>query len=90
MPLAAREFDLIVRKFGFETRTGSHLFAWLTVNARVVVRTRRSWKNSGDLPMEHSIRQQLHLSAGQLRDAIQCTLNRDQYIQILRDRGIVA
>ena len=88
MPLAAREFDLIVRKFGFETRTGSHLFAWLTLDDKVVVRTRRSWKESGDLPMEHSIRQQLKLSAPQLRDAIRCTMSREDYIQVLREKGI--
>lgn len=89
MPLSAREFDLIVSKFGFETKTGSHLFAWLTLNGRVAVRTRRSWKGSGDLPMAHSIRQQLKLNSTQLRDAIGCTMRRVDYIQMLRDKQII-
>ena len=38
--------------------------------------------------MEHSIRQQLKLSATQLRDAIRCTMSREDYIQVLREKGI--
>ena len=89
MPLAAHEFDRLVRKFGFETRNSRDLLAWLVVDGKVVVRTRRSKKATGDLPMFHSIRQQLKLSDSQLRDAISCRLGRDEYIEILRSKGIV-
>ena len=80
MPLTAREFDRLVTKFGLETRQGRDLHAWLTVDNMIVVRTRRSKKSSGDLPMFHSIRQQLKLTDTQLRDAIRCTLDRASYI----------
>ena len=89
MPLAAHEFDRVVRKFGFETRNSRDLLAWLVVDGKVVVRTRRSKKATGDLPMFHSIRQQLKLSDRQLRDAISCRLGRDAYIEIVRSTGIV-
>ena len=89
MPLSAREFDRVVRKFGFETKHGRDLHAWLTVGGRVVVRTRRSKKSSGDLPMFHSIRQQLKLNDRQLRDAISCSLDRASYLDILRDKGVL-
>ena len=90
MPLAAHEFDGLVKKFGFETKHGRDLHAWLTVNGKVVVRTRRSKKSGGDLPMSHSIRQQLKLNDRQLREAIRCTLNRDSYMEILRRKGLLA
>ena len=89
MPLTAHEFDRLTRKFGFQTRNGKDLLAWLEVKGKIVVRTRRSNKSAGDLPMHHSIRQQLRLNDDQLRDAIKCTLDRDSYIEILREKGIL-
>lgn len=90
MPLSAREFDRLIDKYGFETRQGRDLHAWLVVVGRVVVRTRRSKKGSGDLPIFHSIRQQLKLNASQIREAIRCTLDRASYIEILQGKGILA
>ena len=89
MPLTAREFDLIIKKFGFESRDGRDLLAWLVVDGKRVVRTRRSKKSSGDLPMFHSIRQQLRLSDNELREAIDCTLGREGYIALLRAKGVI-
>lgn len=89
MPLSAHEFDSLVTKFGFQTRNSRDLLAWLTVDGKVVVRTRRSKKSSGDLPMFHSIRQQLKLSDRQLREAISCKLDKASYIDILRSKGVL-
>lgn len=89
MPLNAREFDLIIRKFGFETRNSRDLLAWLEIDGKRVVRTRRSKKGSGDLPMFHSIRQQLWLSDDELSMSIACTLGREDYIALLRAKGVV-
>ena len=89
MPLTAHEFDRLIRKFGFQTRNSGDLLAWLEVDGKVVVRTRRSKKSSGDLPMQHSIRQQLRLDDDQLREAVSCTLDRDSYITLLRGKGLI-
>ena len=89
MSLSARELDGLVRKFDFRTRNSGDVLAWLEVNGKVVVRTRRSRKASGDLPMQHSIRQQMKLSADQLRQAIRCTLGRDGYLSILKEKGVL-
>ncbi len=89
MPLTAHEFDRLIRKFGFQTRNSGDLLAWLEVDGKVVVRTRRSKKSSGDLPMQHSIRQQMRLNDNQLREAVRCTLDRDSYVALLRDKGIL-
>lgn len=88
MSIKAQEFDRLIAKFGFQTRKSGDLLVWLEVEGKVVVRSRRS-KGSGDLPMQHSIRQQLKLNEDQLRDAIRCTLSREGYIQILRERKLL-
>ena len=88
MPITAREFDTVVRKFGFEVKVGDHIRAQLIIDGQAIVRTRRSHK-SGDLPSYNQIRQQLRLNEAQLRDAIACPLDRDGYLEILRERGIL-
>lgn len=82
------EFDRIISKFEFKTRDSGDLLAWLEHDGKVVVRTRRS-KGSGDLPMQHSIRQQLKLNESQLRDAISCSLGKPGYLEILRSKGLL-
>ena len=89
MPITAREFDRVIRKFGFEIRGGDHIQARLYVDGKAVVRTKRSRKASGDLPQYNRIRQQFYLTEQQLRDAIACPLDRDGYLEILRERGII-
>ena len=88
MPITAREFDRVVRKFGFRTRQSGDVLAWLEINGRPVIRTKRSRAGSGDLPQHHRIRQQLKLTEEQLRDAVNCPLDRDGYLETLRERGI--
>ena len=88
MPIRAREFDRMVNKFGFQTRHGRDLHAWLAYEGNIVVRTRRS-KSSGDLPMEHSIRQQMKLNRQEFNLARRCTMTRDQYIEILKRKGVI-
>lgn len=88
MTIKAREFDLIVQKLGLQTRRSGDLLAWFVYEGKVVVRTRRSF-GSGELPMQHSIRQQLKLNEEQLRQLIECVLRHEDYIQILRDKGLI-
>ena len=89
MPLTASEFDRVVRKFGFDVSGGDHIRARLYIDGKVVVRAKRSHKASGDLPSHNQIRNQLKLTDDQLRDAIACPLNRDGYIEILREKGLI-
>ena len=92
MTIKAREFDRLADKLQLKTRSGRDLLAWFEVEVdgkrKIVTRTRRS-KGSGDLPMQHSIRQQLKLNDEQFRAAIGCTLTRDHYIQILQAKGLL-
>jgi len=88
MTIKASEFDRIVKKLNLKTRRGRDLHAWFEHEGRVIVRTRRSFC-SGDLPMQHSIRQQLKLTEKELRALIDCTLDLAGYIAILRRLGLL-
>lgn len=88
MTIKAREFDRLVAKFGLKTRDSGDLLAWFEFEGKIITRTRRS-KGSGDLPMQHSIRQQLKLNEEQLRQAVGCHLTKNDYIEILRAKGLI-
>ena len=88
MPIKAREFDRMIDKFGFETRVGRDLLAWLTYNGKRVVQTRRS-KGSGDLPMEYSMRNQLKLNEDQFNEARRCVMTKAEYIAILKEKKVI-
>ena len=88
MTIKAHEFDHLVAKLQLRTRDSRDLLAWFEVNGKIITRTRRS-KGSGDLPMQHSIRQQLKLNEQQMNKALVCTLTRDDYIDILRNKGLL-
>jgi|GEM_PF-1432768 len=89
MTLKAHEFDRIVNKIGLQIRDGRDLFAWFEHEGKIVTCTRRS-KGSGDLPMQHSIRQQLKLNERQLSELIYCSFGRENYIGILRAQGLLS
>lgn len=83
------DFDRLVNKLELVTRSSHHLFAWLEHEGKLIVRTRRS-NQKGDLPMQHSIRQQLKLSEEQLADVLGCSIGRAEYIEILRSKGLIS
>ena len=88
LTIKAREFSRIVSKLKLKTRRSGDLLAWFEFEGKVITRTRRSM-SSGDLPMQHSIRQQLKLNEDELRRLIRCTLDLEGYIDILRAKGLI-
>ena len=88
MTIKAHEFDHLVKKLRLKTRDSDHLLAWFEFEGKLITRTKRS-KRRGDLPMQHSIRQQLRLNEQQFKEAIGCTLTREAYIEILRAKGLL-
>ena len=83
-----REFDRLVTKFRMRTRQGRHLRAEFYYQGHKIRTTYRS-QGRKDNPFYH-IAQQLALTPAQLRDAIRCTLSLDDYIALLRDKGLIA
>ena len=88
MTIKAYEFDHMVAKLGLKVRDSGDLLAWFEFEGKIITRTRRS-KGSGDLPMQHSIRQQLKLNEQQFREAVGCKLTREAYIEILRAKRLL-
>jgi len=89
MNIKRSEFDRVVDKFGFQTRSGKDLHAWLEVENVVVARTKRS-HCKGDLPCVRKILKQLHLDEDQFRDAADCTMARGDYLSLLREKKLIA
>lgn len=85
--MKSHEFDRIVRKFNMKLRQGRDLLAWFEHDGRVITRTRRS-KGTGDLPIR-LIRKQLALNEDELRGAIRCTVELEDYVRILTEKGLI-
>jgi len=90
MSIRSRDFDRLISKFGFQTRDSGDLLAWFEYEGRVVLRTKRSrTPGSRDLPFQHTIRHQMKLNEDELGEAIRCTLGREDYIALLRRKGVL-
>ena len=88
MTIKAKDFERIVNKFGLKTRNSGDRLAWFEYEGRTITRTKLSHKQ-GDLPFQDSIRQQLKLNERQLRDTIRCNFSKDQYIDLLKKKGLI-
>ena len=90
MSMRGRDFDTVTRKYSFQTRNTHHLLAWFEHDGKVVVRTKRSHTpRSRDLPAERQILRQLGLTQEEFRRAVSCSIDRDGYLEILRQKGII-
>lgn len=88
MALRTKDVDAMWTKLGFEITLGKDVFATLTVDGVIVVRTKRSHgagKLDGQIP--HFIRQKMFLNEGQFKDAYDCPMKAPQYLSILKEKG---
>jgi len=88
MPIRPHEYATLENKLGLKSREGRDRHSWFEWEGNVITRTRRS-HGSGELPHSHAIRQQLKLNEEQLREFLACKLYRDDYVAILRDKGLI-
>jgi len=89
MTIKAKHFDILVSKLGLTTRNSGDRLAWFEYQGKKIVHTRCSHKKGQDLPFQHSIRQQLKLKEDQFRQVIACEIGRDEYIEILKGKGLI-
>lgn len=89
MTIKARQFDYLMDTLGFETRDSGDLLAWFEYDGKKVLWTKRSKLKGDDLPFQHQIRQQMKLNEDQLREALRCRFSRDDYVNLLHDRGLL-
>jgi hypothetical protein len=89
MTIKAREFEIIVNKLELVTRNSGDRLAWFEYKGKPILNTRRSHKKGKDLPFQHSIRQQLQLNENELRQVIGCQISRNEYVDILKSKGLI-
>ncbi len=85
-----REILRLFEKLEMETREGRDTIAKFRYNGEVIVRTKVPHKR-GDLKglLIHFIRQQLRLNESQFQELANCTLSRDDYVNILEEKGYI-
>lgn len=91
MSLRAREIDRAWNKVGLEIHEGArHTKAVLRIRGKVYLRTMRS-RGGGPLKglQPALIRQQMKLSEDQFAGLLGCPLDRDGYLRILANLGLV-
>ena len=86
----ARDFDKVFNKLRMTVRNGNDRIALFYHNGRLITRTKRSLgKGKVDNKIRHLIRQQLKLSDSALSGIKNCSLQREDYVEILRHQGYI-
>jgi hypothetical protein len=85
--MKVHEFETLVGKLGLQTRNARDRLAWFEYEGKVITRTKRS-HGKGELPGD-LIRQQLKLNDKQLAGVLDCSLYREDYVEILKTRGLL-
>ncbi|MDI6787947.1 MAG: hypothetical protein QME51_06210 [Planctomycetota bacterium] len=91
MQLKKKEVKSVFEKFKFQISETHHKMAYLFYEGEMILKSRLS-QGSGDVPgnITDKIRGQLYLNQDQFRDAVQCPLDYDSYITILKEKGIIS
>ena len=85
--MKVHEFTAIEKKLQLKTRNSGDRLAWFEYEGKLITRTKRSHGNK-DLPA-NLIRQQLKLNETQFSNLISCSLQRDDYVAILKTKGLI-
>ena len=88
--MKVREVLNLFEKLGMEVQEGRDTIAKFRYKGEVLVRTKVPHKRGelkGKLP--YFVRQQLRLNDTQFRQFIDCTLYREDYEQILKEKGYI-
>jgi hypothetical protein len=86
--MKVHEFETIVKKLGLKVRNSGDRLAWFEYDGQTVVRTKRSHGNK-EQP-GNMIRQQLKLNENQLAGLIKCSVSLEDYIEILKGKGVIS
>jgi hypothetical protein len=86
--ITVREFTRIERKLDLQTRDTGDRIAVFYHEGRRVTWTKRSHQR-GEIGESHLIRQQLKVNDNQLRGLVDCSVSRNDYVEILREKGLI-
>lgn len=84
------EIEKIFRKLDLKVRSTGHNYGWLVVNGKKILRVHYS-HGKGDMSgkVVNKIRGQLKLAQNDFKELVSCTLGYDDYLKILKDKGII-
>lgn len=85
--MKVHEFDRVESKLQLRLRNSGDRLARFEFEGRLITRTKRPHGNK-DLPSA-LIRQQLKLNENQFPDLIGCTFGYRDYVEILRNKGLI-
>ncbi len=90
MQIKKTEIGKIFEKLGLEVRSTKHRYGWFCFKGRKILRVHFS-HGKGDIPgkVSDKIRSQLKLSQKNFKELIDCPLSLDDYIVILKDKGLI-
>lgn len=83
-----REIERVFNKLGMQTRNTGDRHAWLVHNGVTVIRTRCSFGNNKYVPAD-KIRCQLKVNEQQFAGLKSCAVDKEEYIKILTEKGII-
>lgn len=91
MQLKHRDVEAIFAKLEMEVRSTHHVIGWFTYRGKKVLKARFSL-GKGDIPekIAHKLRGQLKLNLDDFIALRDCPLDRDGYIAILKDKGLIS
>jgi hypothetical protein len=84
------DINRIFNKLSLQIRSTGHNYGWLTVSDKKILRVHYS-HGKGDLPNKimHKIRGQLKLSEKDFKDLVECPLTCEDYLDILKRKGLL-
>jgi hypothetical protein len=90
MQVKKTEVERIFEKLELDVRPTKHRYGWFCHNGRKILRVHFS-HGKGDLPgrVTDKIRSQLKLSQNDFRELIDCPLSLPDYVDILKEKGLI-
>jgi hypothetical protein len=90
MQLKKREAQTLFSKLGLEVRSSHHKSATLYYEGKAIIRTRIS-HGRGDIPASivAKMRSQLKVTEAQMAALVECSMTYEDYIRLLRDKGLI-
>lgn len=88
MQLKKRDVQRIFKKLDLEVRSTDHIYGWLVVEGKKVLRVHYSF-GKGNIPAKVSdkIRGQLKLDQRNLKNRVDCPLSKEGYLDIIKEKG---
>ncbi len=90
MQITKSDMKTVFSKLGLEIRSTGHVYGWFVYNGKKILRVHHS-HGKGEIPgkVGDKIRSQLKLNRNDFLKLIGCPLSYDDYVAILREKGII-